>query len=91
MSPEGIGPDQEKRIESKRVPSGQPRDRSRPSRLKPARSATRCDDTFSGCARSSMRSIPSSSNAQRATSRTARVAKPRPRADARRKYDAFAI
>jgi hypothetical protein len=63
MSPEGIGPDQEKRIESKRVPSGQPRDRSRPSRLKPARSA----------------------------SRTARVAKPRPRADARRKYDASAI
>ena len=57
----------------------------------PTRSATRRDATFCGCTRSSIRWIRSPSNAQRATSRTARVARPRPRADARRKYETSAI
>ena len=42
--------------------------------MNPARSATRTDATLSGCARSSIRSIPSSSKAQRETSRTLEIA-----------------
>jgi hypothetical protein len=57
-------------------------ERSRPSRVKPARSATRSEATLPGSVWSWMRASARASNAQAQSSPTARAATPRPRAGA---------